>query len=649
VTTTLQRAAAALEPPFAVGALAVAVFAIWIAKDAGFTPATWYSGGLFLVALAAVALIVYGRAAVSRPALLAVAFLGAFAAWSALSIAWSGDRGIAWDGANRTLLYFVVFVLFVGLPWRRASIPVLLAGLSFATLAIGLVDLARSSGDPGPFFIFGRFGAPAGYANAACAAYVFAFWPLAYMAARREPPAAVRGLLLAAATALLELAVLTQSRGSLFAVPVAAVAYLVIVPRRLRAALGLLVVAAATLVARDRLLDVFDPVRLGRADAGDAIRSALGAIGVSAAGVFLVWTLVALLDRRLELSRRTVRAANALALVVAAVAFGAAVFALTTVNVAASWRHFKAGYPEARGGSHFSLGLGSNRYDFWRVAVREFRDHPLRGVGVDNFADDYVRERRSTEEPLYPHSLALRVPAQTGGVGALLFAGFLVCAALAVTRGAGFVDGAARAGVAAAVYYAIHGSGDWLWEFAGLGAPAFAWVGLAASTPIVAKGGTLSWRIATGLGAAAIAASFVFPWLAELEVRRATKTWARDPSAAFSELDRARSLNPLSARADLLAGAIASREDDLRRMESSFERAVDREAEDWYAHFELALAYAARGQRRSALRELAAAKRLNPRERAIRLVAADVASHRPINRDRIDRLFVERVRSRVGP
>src|SRR6476469_4707064 len=109
----------ALEPPFAVGALAVVVFAVWLAKDAGYAPTTWYTGGLFLVALAAVAFLAFGRAAVSRPALVALGCLGAFAAWSLLSIACASDKGIAWDGANRTVLYFVVFAFFVALPWRR--------------------------------------------------------------------------------------------------------------------------------------------------------------------------------------------------------------------------------------------------------------------------------------------------------------------------------------------------------------------------------------------------------------------------------------------------------------------------------------------------------------------------------------------------
>ena len=638
----------AFEPPFAVGALAVAVFGVWIAKDAGYAPLTWYSGGLFLVALAAVALLTSSRAALSTPAAIALALLGAYAAWSTLSIAWSGDRGIAWDGANRTLLYFVVFALFVLLPWRRESVPVLLAGLSVVTLGIGLADLARASSDPAPFFSYGRFAAPAGYANAACAAFIFAFWPLAYMAARREPPAVVRGVLLGLATALVELAVLTQSRGSLFAVPVATICYLLIVPRRLRAALALVVVAGGTLVARNRLLEVFDPVRLGQADAGHAIRSALAVIALTSVGVAVVWTGVALVDRRLELAPQLVRAANVAALVLFLAAAAVGAYALSTIDLGAKWRNFKAGYPEQATGSHFSLGLGSNRYDFWRVAAREFRDHPLEGVGVDNFADDYVRERRSSEEPLYPHSLALRVPAQTGIVGTLLFVGFVVAAALAVARGSGFTDGAARAGVAAAVYFALHGSGDWLWEFPGLAAPAFAWLGLAASRPVAAQRSAV-FRIGVAVGAALVAASFLFPWLAELESRRALQLWMRDPAAAYHDLARARSLNPLSAQPDVLAGAIASRRNDIRRMAASFAGAAGRTPDDWYAHFELALAYDAVGRRRLALAELAEARRLNPREAEIPIVARAVATHRQINRDQIDRFFVERVRTRVGP
>jgi hypothetical protein len=663
VTPLRQWAAAAVAAPFVVGVLAVGVFVVWAAKDAGYAATTWYPGALFLLVLAVVAALAYGRLAPSRPALVALGFFAAFAAWGELSILWASDRGIAWEGANRTLLYVVVYALFAGLPWRRESVPILLCGFSFAVLAIGLVDLARASGgDANRFFTHGRLSAPAGYPNGACAIFILAFWPLVYLAARREPPAVVRGVLLAAATVLVELALMTQSRGSLVAVPVAVVAYVVLVPARLRATCALLVVGLTVFLARDDLLDVFEPVRSGEG-AGGAIDAALQTIGLSAAAIFVVWTLFALADRRIELQPRVVRLANigALALIAAALVVGAVTVAASKPGpgerIGDAWRHFKAGYPENPTGSHFSLGLGSNRYDFWRVAAGEFRDHPILGVGMDNFAEDYMRERRSTEEPLYPHSLELRVLGQTGIVGAILFAGFVLAAGVGVARTAGWrtdlVSGTARAGVAAAAYLAIHGSGDWFWEFPGLTAPALAWLGLAAApAPLVGESAVRRRRALLAVGslvAIAVAASMLFPWLAEKSAQRAARTWAREPAQAFADLNRSRDLNPLSARADLLAGAIASRLDDLPRMRLAFKRALARDSHSWYAHFELGLAEAALGRRNEALEQLRVAARLNPREELIEQIRRRVAQGRRIDRDEVDRLFVARLRSRIGP
>src|SRR5439155_23053154 len=140
----------------------------------------WYTGALFLLGLVLVLLLAGGAFSASRAVLTAVGSLGAFAVWCAVSIAWSSDRGIAWDGANRTLVYLLVYALFACLPWRRESIPVLLGFFSAAVLGIGVVDLLRSVGDIGTFFINGRLAAPAGYPNAACALFMLAFWPVAY-------------------------------------------------------------------------------------------------------------------------------------------------------------------------------------------------------------------------------------------------------------------------------------------------------------------------------------------------------------------------------------------------------------------------------------------------------------------------------------
>ena len=128
-------------------------------------------------------------------------------------------------------------------------------------------------------------------------------------------------------------------------------------------------------------------------------------------------------------------------------------------------------------------GLGSNRYDFYRVALDEFLHHPLVGIGADNFQQQYLVHGRSEETPHYPHSVELRTLSQTGLIGALLALVGLGAALLAAARGLRGSDPLGRAVVAAALagfaYWVVHGSFDWFWEFAGLGAPAFALLGLA--------------------------------------------------------------------------------------------------------------------------------------------------------------------------
>jgi len=68
-------------------------------------------------------------------------------------------------------------------------------------------------------------------------------------------------------------------------------------------------------------------------------------------------------------------------------------------------------------------GLGSNRYDFYRVALDEFAAHPLIGIGVDNFQEQYLAHGRSTETPRYPHSVELRTLTETGTLGGLIAVG----------------------------------------------------------------------------------------------------------------------------------------------------------------------------------------------------------------------------------
>ena len=102
-----------------------------IEREGGFALTVWSPIALLLLGVAATTVFSAGHvlAAGSRTALGAVACLAAFALWSFLTIAWSGVRGDAWDGSNRTLLYLLVFALVASWPASaRAVWPLLLSG-----------------------------------------------------------------------------------------------------------------------------------------------------------------------------------------------------------------------------------------------------------------------------------------------------------------------------------------------------------------------------------------------------------------------------------------------------------------------------------------------------------------------------------------
>jgi tetratricopeptide (TPR) repeat protein len=143
-------------------------------------------------------------------------------------------------------------------------------------------------------------------------------------------------------------------------------------------------------------------------------------------------------------------------------------------------------------------------------------------------------------------------------------------------------------------------------------------------------------------------ASLALPWLSAREVERAYDVWQESPDDAYAILERARRLNPLSARPDLVAGAIAMRQEDFDRAEEAFERALERNGEDWYAELELAIVAALEGRRDDALARLDRAEELNPGEEAVSLVREGVLDGEPVDPRVIDRIFLQRVEERTA-
>ncbi len=633
------------EAPQTVPALAALIlFVVWAANQAGYPLTHWAPGGLILLALMAMtATLVPLRVSRLPPSLrVALGCLAAYTALSYLSILWAGTPGDAWEGANRTLLYLLVFVLFAGWRQRGASAAMLLIAWTLALTALALFVALHidAAGEASLHTLLpdGRLGYPAGYPNANAAQWLMAFWPALLLARSERLPWGLRGLLAGGAVLLAQVALLSQSRGSLYATPVMLVLVFALLPGRART-FGLLVpVAAGIAASASAVLAVGDHLKNGQAVSA-TLHTAVTAMLLAAAVVALVVALGAALESRQTFSERTAsrvhRGLGALAVVsaLAILGGGIAIAGNPVKRIESAWHSFKGGYG-SHTGSRLVSGLGSSRYDFYRVSLNEFAAHPVLGIGADNFQAQYLAHGRSEETPRYPHSIEMRTLVQTGLVGVLLALAGLAGALLACARSLRAADPLARYVAAAALsgfaYWAVHGSIDWFWEFAGLGAPAFALLGLAASltpagTPVasVAAEERTMGRRRLGLAAGAVvvlalAASFAAPWFSQLEIESAAHVWTKDPRTAYTRLESAARLNPLSDQADVVAGDIALRYRDLARAEHDFSLALVRAPDDAYATLERGAIASATGERAKALDLLARAARLNPREPLVR-------------------------------
>lgn len=668
--------AALREAPATVPALvAVALFVVWATSQAGYPVTHWAPGGLIVLALLGIALAVVKLrlAEVPTPVKLALGCLAAYTALSFASILWAAVPGDAWEGANRTLLYLLVFALFALWPQQGRSAALLLGVWTLAMIGLAAFVALHVDTRSGLslFADEGRLSYPAGYENAAAATWIMAMWPALLFAAHRSIPWGLRGLLAGGAVLLADLSLLSLSRGSLYATPVMLILIFVFLPGRLRTFAVLVPVAVGIGITAPAVLRVGERVQHG-GDALGALHAATVATFLAAVVVGLVVALGAAIERKRtfsEVSESRVRrgvGAIAITTLVVVLLSGLVVAGNPATRASHAWDTFKSGsgYAANGSGNRLTSGLGSDRYDFYRVALDEFIAHPVIGIGADNFLQQYLQRGRGGETPHYPHSVELRTLSQTGVIGALLALIGLGAALIAGWRALRISDPLGRATAAAAlagfVYWLVHGSFDWLWEFAGLGAPAFALLGLAcALAPRVpalsprrsgrlserllpaGRGGSAGLRrvgVGVGVFAAVLAAlSLTAPWLSQLQVESAVHVWTRSPQTAYSRLNEAARLNPLSDEAYLAAGSIALRFNDLSRADHEFALALARTPGDAYAVLERGAIASSENDRRGALELLERATRLNPRDRLTREALRLVRQGKRVNVEELNR------------
>jgi len=426
-------------------------------------------------------------------------------------------------------------------------------------------------------------------------------------------------------------------------------------------------VVAGPLIALHALLEPYRAAggKQPAAAAGPVTHALHHAVGPALLGVGVALGVAAALvavDRRLRIGTGAVHRINRVAVAVAVLlALGGVAGGLAATHgdpggrISHAWNDFKDFKRADRPGQSHLTSLGSSRYDFWRVSLDIVGDHPLAGLGQDNFANAYLVRRQSLEEPRWTHSLELRLLVHTGIVGLLLFMTFLgalVWAGLRAVRGSPAARLATGVALLPVADWVLHGSVDWLWEYPALSVAALAFAAMAVA--VGEPSGRPPWppgrtgrrvlAVAGGLGAVAAAVALACGWIAAWGLDRAATQWAGNPALAMRRLDRAAELNPLDHQVPLVRGLIEELRGEHLRAISSLREAADDVPGDWFPRFELGLIRA----NSSARDDLLAARARNPREELVGVALRRLGTRHPLTIAQAATIFRNRVDRRLA-
>jgi hypothetical protein len=607
--TSKRRSATSVEAavlPLAPVALLVLAAAPMAWREHGSIAAEdWLPYGILAGLLLATVLFVADGNRPSPFVLAAVGGLAGLSLWTALSIAWTPVPSLARDEA----LLFAVYGFCLAIPpltlnGERSRLTALaIAAVTTSALAVAAAAHLIDGASPDDL-VGGRLTFPVSYVNANAAIFVIGFWSAVAVAGTRSLPAAARALALGGATAVLAAGLATQSKGAAIGLVVSAIVVLAVAPGRLRLLVPLLVPAALVAAAYRPLTAPFRADDdAARVDAGHDVGVALLVI---AALALLGGLGYAVADRRVRLSPRSRRVAGGVALgaLACSLAAGVALFGARVDHprafLADKWEEFKRTQPVERGGSHL-VNLGSNRYDFWTVALDGFRDHPVAGVGGRGFALHYVRERNTGDTPARAHSIEVDALLETGVIGFALLAAAFAAILAGLARRVEAASGVAALGTFS--YFTVHASGDWVATLPAVGFPAFAVAGIAFAN---GPRGTLPPPVALAAGAIAclVTLAAVLPLLSA----RITEDALRSGDAGG--LATARRLDPLSVD-PWIAEASLARSDGARI--DALRNGLERESRSIALRVLLGRTLLDAGRRNEAIAVLEDARRLDPR------------------------------------
>ncbi len=447
------------------------------------TVLAFFSGGYFEQArdwvglgawsLVAVGLVLRTRKLSLRPGgWLAVGGLGAFAAWTLLSIVWSPVAGNAYHASQVVVLYMGALLAATLLLSARGSQRLVEPALTAGTLVVigygvsarllpGLIHFTAS------VTARGRLEQPLTYWNAMGELAALGLVLAVRLAGDVTRTAWLR-MASAAATVPLGMGLyLTFSRGALFACAAGLVTLFVVAPTRAQLRAVLLGVCAAGLAA----LSTAGFGGVTSLAGSQVTRERQGAVVLALLVILMVG--VALTQRQLTRRQREgyLRLPRRTSLITLGLV--CAGFAVTLIFGATE----SSTRPLAPGAARLTT-LQSDRYDYWGVALRVFALEPLHGVGAGNWSVYWLHWRPSTVGAEDAHSLPLQTAAELGLVGVALLGVFLGGVAIAARQAHRVAPTLAAGPTAALVVYLAHAPLDWDWEMPAVTLIALVLVGL---------------------------------------------------------------------------------------------------------------------------------------------------------------------------
>jgi len=635
--------------------LLTALLVVYLAlKSGGYDPiprdqlgiVAWWG---LLLGVAVEALPVPGR---TRASLAVLVLLGGFAAWTALSLGWTGSSERTAAELARVVTYLGVLALGISVATRRrGAARHVLAGITLGLAVIAALGVlsrlhmawfpANELGKVLPGIeIERRLNYPIGYSSA-MGALAGMTLPL-LLAATAWPRTIAAQALAAAAIPVTGLTLYLATSGTGAAVAgTALLAFFLLSPDRLpklmtlAAGTGGGAVLAAAVAGRDELARGL-PTAAAEHQGTEMIWIVL-AVCVAVA---LVQVMISLAVRRVDrpsllgIGRREALIATAVAL---AFALPVAIAAGAPHEVSNRWEVFKlrgnGPGKEPSGASSILDFHGAGRYQFWQSAIDASETASWKGIGPGTFEFWWTQHSSYNGYVRTAHSLYLENLAELGIPGLLLICGFVFAVlgigsvrSLRAPPGERLVLAGATAGAAG---FAMAAALDWVWQ---LGALPVAFMLLAA---VAVSGYSLREprsgrrrrrrrtsrrnRIWGQRGAVAVAAllAIVAIWSPLQAATAMRQSWIDASHGELAAaLDRARDAadaEPDAALPRLQEALVLERQGKLPAATAAAKVAAGKEPANWRTWFILARLEAEQGMIGPALRAYHRAHVLNPR------------------------------------